>query len=163
VSKIFPSKRKGAAEMKKIPALVLLASLAILGCGDKKGEVSGTVTYKGKPVPLGTVTFVNVNKETVGTAAISDGKYLMTKVPVGPVKILVTTPLQRQIVKLNLPSSLKKAIAEGKLKDKGPPTDLGKQPMAPAMTLPAKYGKTEETDLTFTVEPGSQEHPIELK
>jgi hypothetical protein len=49
------------------------------GCGDplNRQAVSGTVTYKGKPIPAGSVTFVPIPETgpTSSGAAIKDGKY----------------------------------------------------------------------------------------
>lgn len=61
---------------------VLLLTM-LLGCGAPEGpakfDVSGNVTYQGKPVPTGTVTFYpNTEKGTSGPTAqakIVDGKY----------------------------------------------------------------------------------------
>ncbi len=60
-------------------AAVLLASLA-LGCGGGGGNrVSGTVTFKGQPVPAGKVYFLpdgsKNNSGATGYADIKDGKY----------------------------------------------------------------------------------------
>lgn len=47
--------------MKKYLALFTLAVLAIVGCGPagpEMGDVTGTVTFKGKPLPTGTITFI---------------------------------------------------------------------------------------------------------
>lgn len=62
--------------------LSLIASLP--GCGggaDKKGapkprvNVSGKVEFDGKPVPAGTVTFINATTGDIATCKISDGSY----------------------------------------------------------------------------------------
>jgi len=65
--------------------LILLATAACLGgCGKQSGgpqryDVSGTVTYAGKPVPAGSVTFqpdkTKGNSGAAGFATIKDGKY----------------------------------------------------------------------------------------
>jgi hypothetical protein len=72
--------------------MLLLAAVVCMGCGVKTGDVSGTVTYQGKRLSTGSVTFVNAGKEPVGTSAIQDGHDTLSRVPVGPVTILVTTP-----------------------------------------------------------------------
>jgi hypothetical protein len=58
--------------------VLLLASL-VLGCGPAgptKYPVSGTVRYQGKPLTLGTVTFVPASGPVCGPAAIGpDGGY----------------------------------------------------------------------------------------
>jgi hypothetical protein len=74
--------------------LLLLLSCNVLwlsGCGTAKANFSGMVTYKGKPVTSGTIWF------QVGTALVdapigSDGSYTVTGVPVGKVKVGVSSP-----------------------------------------------------------------------
>lgn len=64
--------------------LALLASLCLCfsGCSDrgpKRYRISGTVTYDGKPVPIGTVMFEpdssKGNSGAAGLTAIKDGKF----------------------------------------------------------------------------------------
>jgi hypothetical protein len=61
---------------KLIPAGVLLTLMTVVGCGGGKSTVSGTVTFNGKPVEYGTISF----QPTAGTgqvfaAEIHDGAY----------------------------------------------------------------------------------------
>jgi hypothetical protein len=150
--------------------LVLLFGM---GCGSR-GEVSGTVTYKGKLLSVGTITFLDDNKQVVGSAPITEGKYALSKVPAGPVKIVVTTP--RANLKGWTPREKKSLPKSKQLKEEGkpPPTDSegtkdqspdahGKGDGVDSASLPEKYGNPDESGLTYTVKPGSQEHNIELK
>jgi hypothetical protein len=147
----------------KLPRLrigfVLLLALIGSGCSRPKSEVSGTVTYQGKPVPIGTVTFLDANNKAVGSSAIANGKYAMIKAPEGPVKILVTTPPPPPGGAASVSAILKK----GTLKGKTLPSDLPSEPPPVPIAVPAKYGIVDQTDLTYTVQPGAQEHAIELK
>ncbi|MFA8019645.1 hypothetical protein [Bremerella cremea] len=67
---------------------VLSATLALTGCsprGPEMGEVSGKVTYRGKPLPTGTITFI---PETEGMPRASaeiqeDGTYVAETRPYG--------------------------------------------------------------------------------
>src|SRR5690348_5763213 len=61
----------------------------VAGCGNRQGEVSGTVSYGGKPLQNGTVSFFDQNNNVVGTSSIADGKNTIRKVPPGAVKITV--------------------------------------------------------------------------
>ncbi len=67
-----------AALARLAPALIVLA--ASVGCGgDGTHRVSGTVTYKGNPVPAGKIYFspdgLKGNAGGTGYADIKDGKY----------------------------------------------------------------------------------------
>src|SRR5579885_2757594 len=70
-------------------------ALAVLacGCGARSGNVSGTVTYHGKPVADGTITFYDAGQRAWSSSTDGDGKYTVSKVPVGPARIVVMTPL----------------------------------------------------------------------
>jgi hypothetical protein len=66
---------------RSIIALALLFTVA-LGCGRKQGmetaPVSGKVTYKGKPVPNGTVMFVPAEGPAATGEIGPDGSYKLT-------------------------------------------------------------------------------------
>ncbi len=80
--------------------VALLSALAAVGCGSSgptMGRVSGTVTYKGKPLEKGTVTFLSTDGERPNaTGPIQAGSYtLQTTEPgdgavVGEYKIAVS-------------------------------------------------------------------------
>jgi hypothetical protein len=123
-----------------------LVLLAAIGCGgnQNEGEVSGTVTYQGKPLPIGTVSFLGSSNQGLASSAIYGGKYKMpVKVPVGLVKITVTTPRNRPkiVLKFNNPS--------------GNPVSV--------IAIPAKYGSADQSGLTYTVKPGANTYNIELQ
>lgn len=65
-------------------AFLLIIAAFLTGCGDRnqgpqRFDISGIVTYKGQPVPRGTVTFSpNMDKGNEGPVAMAriiDGKY----------------------------------------------------------------------------------------
>jgi hypothetical protein len=122
-------------------AAFVAAALATIGCEGEGayGEVSGTITYEGRPVEGGQIKFVPAAGPTAG-AVVQGGKY-SAKVPVGPVKVTI--------------SGLK---AAGKKKlyatPDSPERDLYQE------LLPAKYN--EKSELTFEVAPGANEKNWEL-
>jgi hypothetical protein len=65
--------------------LAPLSLVVVLGCGDNGGnyEISGTVTWDGKPIPKGFITFIpdkdKGNSGPGGGAEIVDGKYRTAK------------------------------------------------------------------------------------
>ncbi len=67
--------------------LGIAATLVITGCGPPMGNVSGTVSYKGKKVSGGTVTFL-VNGQ-VAEVDIEDGTYKIQSLPVGTATVTV--------------------------------------------------------------------------
>lgn len=126
---------------------VLSAATAGVGCGSgkKSAKVSGTVKYRGKPLPSGTVTFFDAKKEIVGSASIQNGSYAMQDVPPGKVMVSVTTP-----------PAVKADPKHPSPKDRPDAAPL------PVMAIPPQYGNAEKSGLSYDVKDGSQDFPIEL-
>jgi hypothetical protein len=132
--------------------LVFLVLLAVLGCGGNKnvGQVSGTVTYQGNRLPIGSVSFLDSNNQWLTSAPIAKGWYVIpVKVPVGPVKIIVTTP------GASSGESGRRRSPVARKHKAGEPTSV--------ISIPAKYGSADQSGLTYTVQPGSQKHHIDLQ
>ena len=135
--------------------LALAVPALLSGCGSKTGTVSGKVTYKDKPVPGGTVTFLVDGKHTATSPIGTDGSYSIEKVPVGPAKIGVAPP----------PPAAR--LPGGKMMD---PSKFGSSAEKPAagpttkpFTLPPQYLNPNKSGLDYTVTGGKQEHDIPLK
>jgi hypothetical protein len=64
------------------------------GCGKvKKTNVSGKVTYRGKPLPSGTIIFESTDpKGGSGSATIANGEYATDNAPLGDVKVYIQLP-----------------------------------------------------------------------
>lgn len=138
-------------------ALPCLAVFALVGCGSNTGSVSGKVTYKKKPFPGGTVTFLD-SKQQVKTAPIeADGNYTIEGVAAGPVKISVSPPPPPPKMPMGAKMDPAKMGAPAGAASAAPPT--GAKPVS----LPQRYQNPEESGLTYTVTKGKQEHNIELK
>jgi hypothetical protein len=77
---------------RTLSLMVLMLGLGITaGCSGGSAEVTGKVTYKGKPVVSGTLGFVFDDGKTA-SADIKDGTYTVTDVPVGKAKVCVSSP-----------------------------------------------------------------------
>jgi hypothetical protein len=144
-------------KMRLVRFLPCLTVLAVAGCGPGSGSVSGKVTYKGTPLPGGTVTFMTSDQK-VKTAIIgSDGTYSIDKVTTGPAKIAVT-PL------VPLPPMMPGGMAMDPGKVDAPEGDAAAPPAADkSASIPEHYKDPEKSGLTHTVTTGKQEHNIELK
>ncbi len=129
-------------------ALVLAAFLGLVGCsgrsGPAVGEVSGKVTFQGKPVAKGRVTFMNSQAGAGDDAELNpDGTYaLKTPLPVGDYKVTVMPLIVR--------------------KSEGPRTPtVGVE--LPAPDIPEKYRNTGTSDLKATVKEGKNELNFDMK
>jgi hypothetical protein len=133
---------------------VALACFSV-GCGPSIGTVSGKVTYKGKPLTSGTVSFLGANNTTVQSPIDSEGKYSVKMAP-GAAKITVSVPTPSAVpsgAKMMDPSKMGAP-------DKAPPSaEAAKEK---PIKLPSKYSDGNNTPLTYTVKPGVQEHDISL-
>jgi hypothetical protein len=80
----------------RIAAAFLLCAAACVGCSGEEGPamypIAGTVTFAGKPIPVGDIRFEPlegvVNRQTISVAPIQDGKY-NTQVTGGPQRVSV--------------------------------------------------------------------------
>lgn len=139
--------------MQRFPSAILFATTAlaaaaliVAGCesGPDRGEVRGKVTYKGKPVKEGTVTFLNVTEGGAAEATIgSDGAYEVAGGVVVGEYIVEIKPLME-------------------MKD----TDPGKTPPAlvekNAPDIPKKYRQQGTTTLKAKVERGPNEFNFDM-
>jgi hypothetical protein len=129
-------------------ALSILLVSAISGCGKSSATVTGHVRYQGQAVTAGTVAFYGPDNQLDTAVIKSDGSYTATKVPLGPVKVTVSTPQ---------PMSERMVEHLQKMK-KGQFT-----PPPKTVAVPPKYGKADKSGLELTVEKGSQPFEIDLK
>jgi len=128
-----------------------MSALAATGCGSggpTMGRVSGTVTFQGKPVEKGTVTFISTDGERPNaTGDIKGGSYtLQTTEPgdgavVGDYKVIISD-IDPNIANTELP---------------------GMKVKTPKSALPKKYHNADTSGLTVKVESGSQTKDFELQ
>ena len=77
----------------------LAVVVAVGGCGQQRVErpdrstVTGTVTYKGKPVPGGRIRFVSVADPTNSAAKLlsEEGTYIIADAPLGENRVSIDT------------------------------------------------------------------------
>jgi hypothetical protein len=132
---------------RPVCAVTVSILLAAAGCssGPATGEVRGKVTYDGKPVTEGSVTFLNPTEGgTAGADIGPDGSYTIDGgVAVGEYLIVVTPPIE---------------IVD---------TDPGKSPPAPVeksvKNIPNKYRQQGTTPLRYRVQPGPNEYNVEME
>jgi hypothetical protein len=67
---------------------LLLCALGT-GCGSGQGEVSGTVRYRGKPLPFGTIQFLGQDGIPYAGRIQPDGTFSV-RVPTGEAKVIVS-------------------------------------------------------------------------
>jgi hypothetical protein len=122
--------------------------LALVGCSEgrmRTAEVNGTVTYKGKPVPQGTVTFIPDAGGPSATGEIKDGAFSMTTYVRGDGAVLG----KHKVV----------IAAMQDMKDRLPED---RNPLPPPI-VPTKYTSPATTTLTTLVEDKENTPVFDLK
>jgi hypothetical protein len=119
-----------------------LALTALYGCGggdSTKATVSGKVTYKGAPVPSGTITLYPASGPEYPIILRPDGTFNTSDVPVGPMGVGISTP---------------PAMAM--------PAGTDQSAMGKVVPIPAKYKDPKTSGLTWDVTGGKQSKNFEL-
>lgn len=134
--------------------LFSLALASVCGCG-RTARITGTVTYQGRPVRYGAVTFASADRKIFRSGIIeSDGSYAVEGVPRGTVNIGVVS---------RDPAKSRTAVPGGKPPNSGRKS-VGSQeaategwfPLPPKFEYPGGSG-------TLTVGSGHVSFDIDLK
>jgi hypothetical protein len=117
--------------------LLVLFTLAEVVWYSRGGTVTGTVTFKGQPLPSGKVSIMSEHGVVCSGNIGPNGRYTVYRVPSGPVKIAVATY---------------------------PPPPPGPVPMTAAkyIAVPRRYRDFDQSALSRTVTYGGQAQNIEL-
>jgi hypothetical protein len=133
-----------------------LLLLGLSGCGGQPtATITGEVTYKGKLVPSGRVTFYDAGGKVARESGIRDGKYTITDFPVGEATITVQT-FRPSKGKVDRPKGVNVPVPGG---GEGGEAGTAK---GEYRAIPSRYGTREGTPLRYTVKPGEQTHDIPL-
>jgi hypothetical protein len=129
--------------MRVVTVFAVLFAADLAPVDDKKTEpkgeeVSCKITFKGKPLPVGTVTFVTSDEKTKVAALIAEDGTYKAVVPAGEYKITITT------------------LVPKKKDDKEP------EKKVPELKIHPKYGDPKTTPLTAAIKEGKNELNIEL-
>jgi hypothetical protein len=135
-------------------ALALL--LGVAGCGgNPTGTVTGKVTYQNGPVKGGNVIFASASGKSVIVPIAEDGSYTVADFPLGDAKIAVQTRSLGVLAKM------------GKGRPANAPSMGGSMSAEDAarrfVAIPPHYEDASTSELTYTVQAGSQQHDLPLK
>jgi hypothetical protein len=126
-----------------------LVALTATGCGGR-GDVSGKVTYKGKPLVWGTVQFEGSDNLVKQGNINSDGTYSVRGVAAGEARAAVSS--------IN-PKSSDFQLRRG---ERGPRT-TPRPEVKGWFPIPEKYDTPFKSGLTYTVKSGQNTIDIDLK
>jgi hypothetical protein len=152
------------ARLVRSSGLLLCALVLASGCSSSKSkppdftEITGTVLFKGQPLPGGQVKFVAVAGGWTGTGVIDGKGHYKLSAPLGDVKIAVSNDSLKQLGGKKGPAGpaakpmLKRPGSEDPIADKGH-----------YVPIPDKYSDPEKSGLTYKVEKGATPHEIRLE
>lgn len=145
------------------PLALLVATMMMVGCGEgtqddrpARAKVTGTVTHNGSPVEGATVSLQPASGSGQGAIGKTDasGKFTLTTYTPGDGALPGEYKISVSKVEVTSMVSEEEAL---KLQEQG-------RPIPPAQTkqlLPQKYGNTETSGLTTTVE-ADQENQLDI-
>ena len=133
-------------------ALLALLLPALSGCHNARATVRGKVTFKDEVLPAGTVAFYGPDNQVANAALLPDGTYQATEVPLGEVKVAVTTPPPPD------PKAAERLKNNPMVKERGITIKQEK-----VVSVPRKYNLPGTSGLGLTVTQGSQTFDITLK
>jgi hypothetical protein len=130
------------------------ALVAIAGCTEPVGSVSGEVRYKGAPLPYGQITVFRADGRSA-SSVIEDGAFEIHKAPVGEVKVTVQS--------LSAPGARTMLFRpDGSKDDDDPPTPNDARGQKP-VRIPDRYKDPAKSGLSFTIHAGAQTHDVDLQ
>ncbi len=144
----------GRGARRAVGSLIGFAALAIVGCAEPTGTVSGTVMLGKNPLPSGTITFMGAGEPH--SAGIVNGKYETAAMPLGTYKVMI------QVRDQSPPGFEPPAAQGGTIVGAGMgPADGNRPAPSPGRaaavkpTIDPKYNDAETSGLTTTVKAGA--------
>ena len=128
---------------------VLLLAVFAAGCEPGTGSLSGTVTFKGQPLPGGIVAVVCSDGRVADSKIAPDGTYSIEYAPAGDLKVKVIT--QPPVSGMKSPNPMARNVR----RDPGSRSE----PFAPLggyVPIPERYRDAERSGLSCAVVKGKQ-------
>ncbi|HYH64830.1 MAG TPA: hypothetical protein VD866_09075 [Urbifossiella sp.] len=168
---------RSAAPVRGAVALFAVGLLVVAGCNKPVGTVSGKVTYQGKALKGGGVTFVSANGDRSFVGPIGpDGSYKVPDIVGGTYKVTVDNSSLKGQEKMGGTAAPPPLVPKGAKGGPPPGANLPEGYVASdpnAMKAVAsganytainpKYLKAETTDIEYTFKGGDDTFNVELK
>jgi hypothetical protein len=153
---------RGANRPLLVICLVLL-NLSAVGCGSGTGDLSGKVSYQGKPLALGSVLLIGADAKPRSAWIETDGSYRFADVPVGEAKLAVYSPDPAKQAKLGKKDKKRRSSSKRPLPPKPAAPELPTVDGTKWFAIPAEYGDVDHSGLRVTIHRGSITYPIDMK
>ena len=146
-----------------IRAAAFLILMTGAGCGENTATVTGRVTYDGQPVTSGSVVFYGDDGRVDSGLLDANGKYIVTRAPIGPVKVAVMASKEVKTSGGKGATPAGPPLGKGKMK-KASGVDAKPEPETVLKsTIPERYSDPQKSGLVYTVGSGKQVIDIDLK
>lgn len=150
--------------MKRTSVLMFISGTMLLAAGcASKATITGTVSYKGKPIPSGNITFTPESGAPLVNAPIREGKYSAENVPTGNAKVSIMSMYMASRPSPMMDPSKKDKMAPPK--DAPPEAQKAFQQSTQSkqgIKIPEKYTDPEQSGLSYTVTSGKQTKDFNL-
>ena len=133
-----------------------LSFTVMVGCGPGQGDVSGTVSYKGRNLVYGSVMLIGSDGIPKYSEIKADGSYAFAELPVGDYRVGINS--SDPLAPMGSRDGETKSSARSKEEE---------QQLAALKTkwvpLPLNYGDPKSSNLTLSIAGAKGKHDIELK
>jgi hypothetical protein len=129
-----------------LPGMALVFLCAAAGCGPATADITGAVIYKGKPVRMGTVMLLADGGSPLYAELKDDGGFALSSVPVGKVRMTVSSPDPARPILAKGETKPKKGLADPRW-----------------FAIPPKYADPGKSDLQYEVTRGKNTLEVVLK
>jgi hypothetical protein len=144
--------------------LTVAAALALTpaGCGPGTTDITGRVTFQGKPVVYGTVVVIDADGVPKSGLIARDATFRVTGIRVGAAKAAVSSPPPPGAIPL---SARDKKVQDDDNNEKvtTPPPSVDPELVRSWFPLPEKYGDPAKSEITLDVRSGRPPYELELK
>ncbi len=152
----------------RLAPAALLCALA--GCGGKASDVTGVVTYKGKPLAMGNVSFVGPDGIPRTGMIGPDGRYAVSGVALGVAKVTVSSPNPAAAAGGRGGAGRKGGEGRGGKGREGAPKEAAPESPPPDaelaklwVAIPEAYSDPMKSSLSTAVQSGINTYDIPLK
>ena len=148
--------------------LALPLTFMAFSCTGSYSKIFGTVTYKGSPIPGGSIVFQAVDGKEYACVLDREGKYHLENVPTGVMKVYFNIPTTTFHGGGSNFWDREDAMKEDMKGPRGAPPEAQKSIGNAAANhlripeIPAKYRNADKSPLNFEVKTGSNTYDVEL-
>jgi hypothetical protein len=151
---------------------LFVAIMGTTGCSGGRGNVSGKVTFRGRPVMIGSVVMIAKDEKPVTGRLEEDGSYSLKDVPVGEVQVgVVSRDPDIAANRARAMSMIAKYAAKRKAAGKDNARDMPRLEASPAsarakrkwVRLPKDVEFPDRSGITTTIQRGDNTFDVDLK